>query len=75
MGMLEDNVEVLRKMEIVCKGFPISGPPGKKKVIAGDNLTKKDAHNLARSLRSKGLFGTVFPSDKFKKKRMVVYFK
>lgn len=50
----------------------LSGPPGKKKKIHKDGLAKKDAIALAKELRAKGVFASVFPSEKSKNKRMVI---
>ena len=61
-----------KELLLLLDSAPLSGPPGKKKKIVKDGLTKKEAMKLAKEMKFKGTFASVFPSDKVKGKRMVI---
>ena len=63
-------VQMIEAAEI--QSLPLSGPPGKQMVKHGDGLKKPDALRMAKELRARGVFGSVFPSDKVPGKRMVI---
>ena len=47
-------------------------PVGADAISHGDGLTKKAATDLAKSLRARGIFASVFPSKKYPGKRVVI---
>lgn len=57
---------------VLAESLPISGPPGATMKKHGDGLPKAKALQMAKELRAKGIFASVFPSDEVAGKRMVI---